>query len=73
MNDVSKVYGRHLMLPLLVQIAIEDSLELVRQKVEDSLVLDYGESIDLVWMQFQLYDLLIASHGDVLCKGLYRG
>jgi hypothetical protein len=50
MNDVPKVYGRALMLPILIQIAVEDALELVRQKVEDSLVIDYDESIDVVRM-----------------------
>ena len=73
MNDVPKVYGRALMLPILIQIAIEDALELVRQKVEDGLVIDYDESIDVVWMQFQPFDNLIASHGDVICQGLYKG
>jgi hypothetical protein len=52
MNDVPKVYGRALMFPILIQIVIEDALELVRQKVEDGLVLDYDESIDVVRMQF---------------------
>lgn len=73
MNDVPKVNGRALMLPILIQIAIEDALELVRQKVKDSLVLDNDESIDVVWMQFQPFDHLIASHGDVICQGLYIG
>ena len=73
MNDVPKVYGRALMFPIIVQIAIEDALELVRQKVKDTLVLDYDESIDVVWMQFQSFDHLIATHRDVICQGLYTG
>jgi hypothetical protein len=41
MNDVPKVYGRALMFPIIVKISIEDALKLVRQKVKDTLVLDY--------------------------------